>query len=286
MSTEKLEKFYQDLKDLAGAQIADKKLSRDRQAINRVINEIKEQSTCSTIDFSESLKILNLQLEGIKLPEKQSMLLEQQEQPYHLSELTKQYMEAITESRKKDILMSIYCEHPSRAKMVLSSLEKNVNLQLLNEEETENGLSIYVTLTSPDLLTLSDKIQEYMKIVNFDVYHFLPDFKERTLEDKKRLINENIELYDRNLRLQAAELGYCSTNALYYPVDGIKFIEKSIQQFYNGTCNIYENKKADNLKYLYAYDEDEEKIVNPFSDIDRKNKKEEKPFKNRQKNTL
>lgn len=214
------------------------------------------------------------------------MLLEQQEQPYHLSELTKQYMEAITESKKEDILMSIYCEHPSRAKMVLSALEKNVNLQLLNEEETENGLSIYVTLTSPDLLTLSDKIQEYMKIVNFDVYHFLPDFKERTLEDKKRLINENIELYDRNLRLQSAELGYCSTNTLYYPVDGIKFIEKSIQQFYNGTCNIYENKKADNLKYLYAYDEDEEKIVNPFSDIDRKNKKEEKPFKNRQKNTL
>lgn len=60
MSTEKLEKFYQDLKDLADAEIADKKLSRDRQAVNRVINEIKEQSTRSTIDFSESLKILNL----------------------------------------------------------------------------------------------------------------------------------------------------------------------------------------------------------------------------------
>lgn len=60
MSTEKLEKFYQELKDLADAQIADKKLSRDRQAVNRVINEIKEQSNRSTIDFSESLKILNL----------------------------------------------------------------------------------------------------------------------------------------------------------------------------------------------------------------------------------
>lgn len=274
MITEKLEEFYKKLKDFAEAEIAEGKLSRDKQAVNIVIDEINEQSNRSTIDFSESLKILNAQKEAIKLPEKQLMLIEQLEQPYLLKEWTNKYMEAIEESEKKDILLSISGTGFANVRMVLSSLKKKANIQILNEEQKDFTLSFYVTLTSADLIEIKDKIKEFKNVVNIDAVHFLPDFRERTFEENKRLIKENIQLHDRNLVLQAAELGYCSTNALYNPMDGIRFIEKSLQKFYNGTRNIYENKQhpanANTNVVYYLYVDESDNKINPFSDIKNK----------------
>ncbi len=84
MSLEKLEEFYKKLRDFADAEIADSNLDKDKSAIRKVIQEIEKQSELSRVDFSESLKILNLELIGTKLPEKKSMLIEQLKQPYLL----------------------------------------------------------------------------------------------------------------------------------------------------------------------------------------------------------
>lgn len=270
MSLEKLEEFYKKLKDFAEAEISDSNLDKDRSAIRKVIREIERQSELSRVDFSESLKILNLQLIGTKLPEKKCMLIEQLEQPYLLKEWTNQYMEALKESGKDDILLNISGEYESRVKMVLSALQKNTDIEVVYELEKDNILTYYVTLKSFDLIKIKDKIQEFKEIVQIDAVHFLPDFKERTLEDKQNLIKENIDIYDRNTLLQAAELGYCSTNTVYHPIDVERFIEKSLQNFYSGTKELYQKGKSDKniIYYLYV-----DQFNNPITAFDNVNQK-------------
>jgi len=270
MSLEKLEEFYKKLKDFADAELADSNLDKDKSAIRRVIKEIENQSERSRVDFSESLKILNLQLLGTKLPEKKSILIEQLKQPYLSKEWTTQYMKALKESGKDDILLNISGEYKSRVKMVLSTLQKNTDMEVIHELEKDNILTYYVTLKSFDLIKIKDKIQEFKEIVQIDAVHFLPDFKERTLEEKQNLIKESINIYDRNTLLQAAELGHCSTNTVYHPIDVEKFIEKSLQNFYKGTRELYQKGKSNKNVVYYLYVDEFNSPITAFDDIKQK----------------
>lgn len=270
MSLEKLEEFYKKLRDFADAEIADSNLDKDKSAIRKVIQEIEKQSELSRVDFSESLKILNLELIGTKLPEKKSMLIEQLKQPYLLKEWTTQYMEALKESGKDDILLNISGDNKSRVKMVLSSLQKNTDMEVIHELEKDNILTYYVTLKSFDLIKIKDKIQEFKEIVQIDAVHFLPDFKERTLEEKQNLIKESINIYDRNTLLQAAELGHCSTNTVYHPIDIERFIEKSLQNFYNGTKELYQKGRSDKNVVYYLYVDQFNNPITAFDNIKQK----------------
>ncbi len=178
-------------------------------------------------------------------------------------------MEALKESGKDDILLNISGDNKSRVKMVLSSLQKNTDMEVIHELEKDNILTYYVTLKSFDLIKIKDKIQEFKEIVQIDAVHFLPDFKERTLEEKQNLIKESINIYDRNTLLQAAELGHCSTNTVYHPIDIERFIEKSLQNFYNGTKELYQKGRSDKNVVYYLYVDEFNNPITAFTDLNR-----------------
>lgn len=291
MNLEKLENFYKILKSLATVEAEENNRENQRRSLTRISDRIKKEEDISGIDHKDLKIILNEKLSLLKTPSNQVALLENIKKEDFFKNIAQEYIKTIKEinktENKHDILLSINAEDKNgMVKMFVSNIQKIIAADVVHEREfttkdlaySKEKISICLTLTSEDLLRIKDKIEEFKHHANIDAVHILPDFQKRSLEDKVNSVSQVIKKYDFSQMIIAAELGLCSTSTVYFPVDGMEFLEKSLKRFYNATKKIYAGEELVNfvdiaVNYEYA----PKQAVNAFKELDlleeeRKNK--------------